>query len=116
MKKILVVDDEENICLLYHDELTQAGYSVRIANDGAEALEMVAADPPDLITLDIKMKGMDGIEFLRKVREKHSQLPVVICSAYGEFKQDFAVWASDAYLTKSADVSILLNTIRSLLE
>lgn len=115
MKKILVVDDEESICLLYQAELTQVGYSVRVAHDGAEALEKVDIDPPDLITLDIKMKGMDGIQFLRKLREKYSQIPVIICSAHGEFKLDFTVWASDAYVTKSADVSALINTVHSLL-
>jgi DNA-binding response OmpR family regulator len=116
VKKILVVDDEESIRLLYHDELSQAGYHVDLAGSGEEALAKVNMDPPDLITLDIKMKGMDGIAFLRKLRQFQRNLPVVICSAYGEFKQDFAVWASDAYITKTSDVSELLDAIRSILE
>ena len=57
MKKILVVDDEESIRLLFHDELTQAGYQVELACSGEEALEKVCSNPPHLITLDIKMNG-----------------------------------------------------------
>ncbi|MBN2382754.1 response regulator [bacterium] len=114
-KKILVIDDEESIRILYHDEFSQAGYLVRTAATGEEALELVSQDPPDLITLDIKMSGMDGIHFLRMLRENFGPIPVIISTAYGEFKHDFSVWASDAYVTKSADMSTLLRTVDSLL-
>lgn len=115
MKTILVVDDEEAIRLLYREELSDAGYRVQVAANASEALRMVQQARPDLMTIDIKMPGMDGIELLRKVRETHRDLPIIICTAYGDFKRDFGTWASDAYLTKSADLAELKEKIRELL-
>lgn len=112
MWKILVIDDEENIRLLYQEEFTQAGYLVVTAASAEEALVLIEKSVPDLITLDIKMNGLDGITFLRRIREQYRQLPVVICTAYGNFKQEFAVWACDAYIIKSADVTELLETVK----
>ena len=115
MKTILVVDDEEAIRLLYQEELSEAGYKVEVAADGSEALRRMHQSRPDLVTIDIKMPGMDGIELLRRVREIHRDLPIIICTAYGDFKLDFGTWASDAYLTKSADLAELKRQVRELL-
>jgi CheY-like chemotaxis protein len=115
MKKILVVDDEENIRLLYQEELEEEGYTVEMAAHGQEALEKVNAFQPDLVTLDIRMPGMDGVETLRKIREVQRDLPVILCSAYGEYKQDLTTWASDAYVIKTSDLTELKATIRTLL-
>jgi CheY-like chemotaxis protein len=115
MKTIIVVDDEEAIRLLYREELSEAGYRVQVAANGLEALQMAQQARPDLMTIDIKMPGMDGIELVRRVREIYRELPIIICTAYGDFKQDFGTWASDAYLTKSADLAELKLKIRELL-
>jgi len=115
MRRILVVDDEEAIRLLYQAELQEAGYQVAMASDGHEALRMVRENRPDLMTIDIKMPGMDGIELLRRVREVYRDLPIIINTAYGDYKSDFGTWASDAYLTKSADLAELKAKIRKLL-
>jgi CheY-like chemotaxis protein len=115
MKRILVVDDEEAIRLLYREELAEAGYQVDLAADGIEALRMVEQSRPDLMTIDLRMPGMDGIELLAKVRAKHRDLPIIICSAYGDMKRDFGTWASDAFITKSADVRELKVKIGELL-
>ncbi len=116
MKKILVVDDEESIRELYRAELSDEGYEVDLAADGREALRRLDAFRPDLVTLDIKMPGIDGIEVLRRIREKNATIPVILVSAFGEFKQDFNTWASDAYIVKSHDPTELKETIRKLLE
>ena len=102
MKKILVVDDEEDIRFLYKEELEDLGYQVTVAATAEEAMEKILANNPDIITLDIKMPGMDGIEFMRKLKEERKDIPVILCSAFGRYKQDFRVWASDAYVVKSA--------------
>lgn len=114
-KKILVVDDETNIRLLYKEELEDEGYDVILAQNAEEALAKLEEDAPDLVTVDIKMPGMNGIDFLNKVKEKRKDLPVILCSAYGSFKQDFRVWASDAYVVKSADLQELKTTIKEIL-
>jgi CheY-like chemotaxis protein len=115
MKKILIVDDEEGIRFLYKEELEEEGFKVELANNGKEALEKLPLFRPDLVTLDIKMPVMDGIEALKRIREVDRQLPIILCSAYGEYKQDFTTWASDAYVVKCADLTDLKFTIRRLL-
>ncbi len=115
MKKILVVDDEENIRLLYRDELTEEGYKVELAANGLEALSKIETFRPDLVTLDVKMPGIDGIEVLRRIREKNRALPVMLLTAFGEFRQDFNTWASDAYIVKSHDTTELKKTVHRLL-
>jgi CheY-like chemotaxis protein len=115
MKKILVVDDEESIRYLYREELEEEGFQVEVAGNGEEALEKLPFFKPDLITLDIKMPGMNGIETLKRIRESERKLPIIMCSAYGEYKQDFTTWASDAYIVKCADLTELKTTIRRLL-
>ena len=114
-KKILVVDDETNIRLLYKEELEDEGYQVILAQNAEEALLKLQYEVPDLITVDIKMPGMNGIEFLNQVKEQRKDLPVILCSAYGSYKQDFRVWASDAYVVKSADLQELKLTIKEIL-
>jgi two-component system, response regulator, stage 0 sporulation protein F len=115
MKKILVVDDEENICSLYKEEFEEMGYEVTTAVDGASALAALDRGPYDLVTLDMRMKGLDGIETLRRMKEKHANLPVIISSAYEDFKNDFGSWASEAYIVKSADIAALRDTVKKIL-
>jgi len=115
MKKILVVDDEESIRFLYKEELEEEGFIVEVAKNGEEALEKLPLFKPDLITLDIKMPGMSGIETLKRIRESERKLPIIMCSAYGEYRQDLTTWASDAYIVKCADLTELKSTIRKLL-
>jgi len=111
-KKILLVDDEESIHLLYREELEEAGYEVHSAMSGEEALEKLPGVAPDLVILDINMPGIDGIEVLRRMKEARPQLPVILSSAYSEFKQNLASWASDEYIVKSANLDELLTAVK----
>lgn len=115
MKKILVVDDEENIRELYKEEFEEMGYEVKAVHDGLQALAAMDTTKFDLVTLDMRMPDMDGIETLRKMKEKDSALSVIICTAYEEYKHDFGSWCSDAYVVKSADVSQLRDTVKKIL-
>ena len=115
MKKILVVDDEENIRELYRIELTEEGYEVELAEDGLAALRKLDTFHPDLVTLDVKMPGIDGLEVLRRIREKSASLPVLLLTAFGELRQDFNTWQADAYIVKSHDTAELIRTAHALL-
>lgn len=114
-EKILIVDDEEGIRLLYKEELMDEGLDVHLAASGEEALDKLEKEKFDLMVLDIKMPGMDGIEVLRRVKEKWKNLPVILSTAYHHYKQEFGTWASDAYVVKSSDLKELKTTIKDIL-
>ncbi|MBI5586322.1 MAG: response regulator [Deltaproteobacteria bacterium] len=114
MKRILIADDEEALQRLYQEEFEEEGYEVILAGNGREVLEKLD-DPdrlPDLIIMDIRMPEMNGIDTLRIIKERQPQIPVILCSAYSEFKQDFSVWASDDYVVKSSDLTELKATVK----
>jgi len=115
MKKIMVVDDEVNIRELYREELEDMGFEVTTVADGGQALAAMDTTKFDLVTLDMRMPDMDGIETLRKMKEKDSSLPVIICTAYEEYKHDFGSWCSDAYVVKSSDTSQLRDVVKKIL-
>ncbi len=111
-KKILVVDDEESIHLLYREELEEEGYEVISAMTGEEGLKLFQEEKPDLVILDINMPGMDGIEVLRQMKQMSPDVPVILSSAYPEYKQDLASWASDDYIVKSFNLDELKNSVK----
>ncbi|MFQ5455024.1 MAG: response regulator [Nitrospirota bacterium] len=114
-KKILVVDDEENIRLLFQEELEEEGYDVITAQSGEEAIGKIDMVNPDLVTIDIRMDGIDGINAMRKIKEIKHNLPVIICTAHGEYRDDFGSWASEAYVIKSGNLDELKRKIYDLL-
>ncbi len=114
-KRILVVDDEENIRSLYRADLEDEGFEVEVASSGKEALEKIERESFDLVTLDIRMPDTDGICLLRRIKDHTKDLPVVLCTAYHHYKQDFGTWAADAYIVKSSDTGEVIGTIKELL-
>jgi DNA-binding response OmpR family regulator len=115
MKKILLVDDEESIHLLYREELEEEGYKVHSAFTGKDALQKLKIVSPDLVILDINMPGMNGIKVLRQIKEINPKTLVILSSEYHEYKQDIDAWASDDYIVKSADLDDLKAAVRQLL-
>lgn len=112
MKKILLVEDDFSIRLVYEEEFKEEGYEVIAAENGSEALEFFASDTPDLVILDIQMPGMNGIEVLRQMKTIDPSVPVILSSAFPEFKQDLGAWASEEYIVKSSDLSKLKDAVR----
>jgi CheY-like chemotaxis protein len=112
---VLVVDNEESICLLYEAELEERGYRVRIQNNGARVLEDVEALHPDLVVLDVKMPGTSGLELLERLKEKFPEVSVVLNSAYDYLGNEPSVQKADGYVIKSSNLTQLLKTIDRLL-
>ncbi len=112
--KILVVDDDVHILKLYKIELEEEGYDVTTAGSGKEAMEKFESNEYNLVTLDILMPDVDGISLLRKMKEQKPRMPIIMSTAY-DYRDDFAVWASEAYLVKSADLSEMKEMVRKLL-
>ena len=114
-KRILVAEDEATLLSLYQEVLADEGYEVLPALDAYEALRLVRDEKPDLVVLDLKMPGMDGMEALYKILDIRRDLPVVINTSYPEFEDNYLSWAADAYVTKSSDLTELKETISRLL-
>jgi len=114
-KKILIVEDDPNQCLLYETELSAEGYEVISAPDGRAALERVEKERPALVVMDISMPGMDGIEAMSRMLAKDHKLPVILNTAYATYKDNFRAWSADAYVVKSSDLTELKETIRRVL-
>ena len=77
-RKILVVDDEQNMRIALYEALSRGGHDVSVAENGRMALEMIKKNQPELLISDIKMPEMDGLELLRQVKGIVPELPVVI--------------------------------------
>ena len=116
MARILVVDDEDHIRLLYSEELAEEGYQVITADSGYQLLERITAEKPDLIVLDIKMVDYNGLDLLQDIRNKHYDLPVILCSAYDTFKEDMKSMAANDYVIKSFDLTELKGKIKKALQ
>lgn len=107
MSRLLVVDDEANIRLLYAEELKDEGYEVVTAANITEAMEKLQEGDFDLAVLDIKLKNESGIELLQQLVKEHHNMPVILCSAFSCYKDDFSAWLADGYVVKSGDLAEL---------
>ncbi|HPP81868.1 MAG TPA: response regulator [Deltaproteobacteria bacterium] len=116
MAKVLIVDDEKHIRLLYSEELREEGYDVALAADGKDIVARIEREKPDVVVLDIKMVSTNGLDVLQEIRNKYYNLPVILCSAYGSYKVDIKSIAADAYVVKSSDLTELKNKIAQVLE
>lgn len=117
MIHILAVDDDKNTRRLYRAVLERAGYTVSLAADGAEALEVFSREHIDLIILDIMMPGIDGYELTQMLRGIDENIPILMVSAkqLPEDKRLGFIVGTDDYMTKPVDDVELLLRIRALL-
>ncbi len=116
MNKILIVDDEEAIQLLYSEELTEEGYDVVTSGQVTRLMELITQKRPDLIVLDIKLGKYDGLDLLQDIRNTWNNLPIILCTAYPSFKYDLKSIAADYYVVKSSDLRELKLKIKMALE
>lgn len=116
MARLLVVDDERDIRFLYAAELEDEGYEVETAGNGEEAVEKIQNHHFDLIILDIQLKGESGLQLLQKIVKERTDLPVILCTAFSCYKEDFSSWLADAYVVKSSDLSELKREIERILK
>ena len=118
-KKVLIVDDEENIVISIEFLMSQAGYDIEIARDGEEAMTKIKSFRPDLILLDVMMPKINGFEVCRRIREEPSldYLKIVMLTAKGrevEVTKGLALGA-DSYIIKPFSTRELMSEIRTIL-
>ncbi|MCL1980327.1 MAG: response regulator, partial [Proteobacteria bacterium] len=87
MHTILIVDDEPNYQIILAEILRDEGYEIFTADSGTAGLPIVYSTDLDLVVSDMKMPGMDGIEFLSKIKEYNRELPVILITAYAEVEK-----------------------------
>jgi len=116
-ESILVIDDDEKITSMLRRGLAFEGYGVRTARNGAEGLEAIRHEEPDLIVLDIMMPGVDGWEVCRRLREAGSLVPVLMLTAKDEIGDRVRGLdaGADDYLVKPFALEELLARVRALL-
>ena len=116
MEKVLCVDDDLSLLRLYQDELSEDGYKVILAKDGKEALKKFEKESPHVVVMDIRMPTMDGIETLTAMLGKDRQVPVILNTAYPQYRENFMTWGAEAYVIKSSDLTELKKKIREVLD
>ncbi|MBT2570890.1 response regulator [Planococcus sp. ISL-110] len=118
MKTILIVDDQPGIRLLLKEVFSKEGYRAISAGSGKEALERVQEACPDLVLLDMKIPGMDGIEILKRLKKSNAGVHVIMMTAYGELDliKESMNWGAARYFTKPFDVFEVRDAVKQLLE
>ena len=116
-EKILVVDDDANICELLRLYLTKEGYQVTVANDGEEGLEKFNAVKPDMVLLDVMMPRMDGLEVCRRIRATNAQIGIIMLTARSQEmdKVTGLMTGADDYVTKPFSPAELTARVDALL-
>ena len=115
MARILVVDDEKSLRILYKHEFTLEGYEVEAVGSADEGIEKVKDEEWDVVILDIHMPGKDGLEALGEMLAERRDIKVVINSAYATFKENFMSWAAEDYIIKSSDLTELKQKVAEVL-
>ncbi|MBN1385195.1 MAG: response regulator [Elusimicrobia bacterium] len=117
MKTILLVEDEESLSTIISDELREEGYEVLTAYTGRECREHLAEVTPDLVIMDIKLPDVSGLQLLDDVRRKSANLPIVISTAFDNYKKDYEVWAAGVsdYMVKPVELDDLKARIKKIL-
>jgi two-component system response regulator (stage 0 sporulation protein F) len=116
MNKILVVDDEKSMQILYADELTEEGYQVITHGSGTGLMDLIERERPDLVLLDIRLGKDNGLALLQDIRNAFYDLPVILCTAYSTFKQDARSIAANDYVVKSFDMRELKSKVKRVFE
>jgi len=115
-KRILVVDDEQEITLVLRSGLAKHGYDVRVAGEGEAALDLFQAWTPDLVVTDLSMPNMNGLKLCQRLREI-SSVPIIVLSVKGDeaTKVEALDAGADDYVTKPFGMGELLARVRATL-
>jgi DNA-binding NtrC family response regulator len=116
MNKILIVDEEDAIRMLYQEELTEEGYDITTTDDYDALVEIIAEEEPDLVVLDVKRNGSNSLDILQEIRTFFNGLPIILCTAYDVFKYDAKIAAANYFMIKSSDLRRLRRKVRSAMD
>ncbi|MGK7376499.1 response regulator [Planococcus sp. 1R117A] len=117
MKTILIVDDQMGIRLLLNEVFKKEGFHTLMAANGKEAIQKAMETQPNLVLLDMRMPGMDGIEILKSLKELQKEIHVIMMTAYGELDliEESIDSGAARYFTKPFDVFEIRDAVKQLL-
>jgi len=115
VKTILVIEDEKSISQLYQEELEEEGYKVILASDGTDGIYKLKNENVDLVVLDIKLPNIDGRMAFKEIKKIKKDIPVIVNTAYSQYRSDFEHLKANAYVVKSFDLSELKEAIKKLI-
>jgi len=114
--KILVVDDEKHIRMLYQEELEDEGYVVATSDGEEPVIALMEREKPQVVILDIRLgPERSGLDLLQLIRSHDAKVPVILSTAYDSFQHDLKSIAADYYVVKSVDLSELKGKVRQAL-
>lgn len=111
MARVLIIDDEAHLRLLYRLELEMDGYNVLEVGTGNEALNLLEQEKIDAVVMDLWLPDMPWPKLLEQVLARRPQVPIIINTAYEQWRDDFHCWGAEAYVVKSSDLSDLKHAL-----
>jgi DNA-binding NtrC family response regulator len=116
--RLLMVDDEREFLQAVEPGLVRRGFEVTLAENGAKALDLLASRSFDVVVLDVKMPGLDGVDVFREIKRRSPELPVVMLTGHGNIQQAFETSREGVqeYLTKPCDVETLAQVLQEAVE
>lgn len=118
MKKLLVVDDETEICDFLKAFFEERDFEVATANSGMDALETVGVEKPQLVLLDVHMPGMDGMNVLKEIKKRHPRIKVIMVTAIEtrDKIEEAMRLGADNYITKPLSLEYLEKDVQEKIE
>lgn len=118
MDTILIIDDDEHLRKGFERMLTEEGYSVKSASSGEAGIEIVHANVPDLVILDVRLPGINGLQAFKIIHEMEPKLPVIIMTGYGTTETAIEATKMGAfdYILKPFDIPDMLSQVKQALE
>lgn len=118
MNKILIVDDQYGIRILLSELFKKEGFKALQAPNGITAIELVKQENPDLVLLDLKMPGMDGIEVFKSLKKINENIRVIFMTAYGELQlvEEFMNLGAITHFAKPFDIEEVCRTVKRVLQ
>jgi DNA-binding NtrC family response regulator len=107
MARVLIIDDEAHLRLLYRLELKLDGYDVIEAGTGGEGLKLLEQEEIDAVVMDLRLPDMEWRQLMDEMLTRQQRLPIIINTAYEQWRHDFHSWGAEAYIMKSSDLSDL---------
>ncbi|MCB2191444.1 MAG: sigma-54 dependent transcriptional regulator [Deltaproteobacteria bacterium] len=118
MERILIVDDEKNYLVVLQALLADNGYEMLTASNGPQALALAAEEEPDLVITDMRMPQMSGLDLIKRLKERFSEMPIIVMTAYGTVENAVEAMKSGAtdYISKPFENTELLLTVQKALK